>query len=401
LNISFPQKSKFKINHKIISLGILLSLFAFNFSPAYATNDNWINCDGSIDNDAAHHNHNPNDLDPAHHRGEVCVNNKEAWKSGTTVSVSSPATSQSNQNVIPAVSNSTVTNSNNPFANAKLYWNPNNDAHVWANNHRSDSYNASLMDKIGNQPEVEWLGSWNTNIVGDVTNMMNNITSQGALPVFVIYNIPNRDCGGYSAGGIQNSTDYQNWIRTIAKTIGNRKAAIILEPDGLSLIDCLSNQELATRYNLLFDAVNVFRNNGQYVYLDAGHPNWISANDMSNRLKAAGIANATGFALNTSNFFSTSDNINYGQQISSLTNNKHFVIDTGRNGLGPTSDQQWCNPSGRALGQRPTVNTGNALVDALLWVKGPGGSDGQCNGGPAAGIFWPEYALGLALRTNW
>ncbi len=88
--------------------------------------------------------------------------------------------------------------------------------------------------------------------------------------------------------------------------------------------------------------------------------------------------------------------IAYGEKISRLTGGKHFVIDTGRNGLGPTPDNQWCNPAGRALGRPPTTRTGHPLVDALLWVKSPGESDGECNGGPAAGHWWPEYALGLA-----
>lgn len=70
--------------------------------------------------------------------------------------------------------------------------------------------------------------------------------------------------------------------------------------------------------------------------------------------------------------------------------------------------------AGTALGQRPmhsgatrlaepwasapTTATGNRLVDAYLWIKAPGESDGSCNGAPAAGIWMPEYALGLALR---
>ena len=35
-------------------------------------------------------------------------------------------------------------------------------------------------------------------------------------------------------------------------------------------------------------------------------------------------------------------------------------------------------------------------VDAYLWIKDPGGSDGPCNGGPAAGQYWAWYAEQLA-----
>jgi endoglucanase len=96
----------------------------------------------------------------------------------------------------------------------------------------------------------------------------------------------------------------------------------------------------------------------------------------------------------------------------------HFVIDTSRNGLGPWKPtasypdaQDWCNPPGRGLGARPTADTGNALVDAYLWAKVPGESDGSCNRGvsgsttdpewggtvdPAAGSWFPQQALQLA-----
>jgi endoglucanase len=94
----------------------------------------------------------------------------------------------------------------------------------------------------------------------------------------------------------------------------------------------------------------------------------------------------------------------------------HFVIDTSRNGQGPWSGTlDWCNPPGRGLGIAPTTNTGsNALVDAYLWVKVPGESDGSCArpaGGttdvewgnivdPAAGAWFPQQALQLAQLAD-
>jgi len=103
---------------------------------------------------------------------------------------------------------------------------------------------------------------------------------------------------------------------------------------------------------------------------------------------------------------------------------KHFVIDTSRNGVGPwvATDEQkalgdvqdWCNPPARGLGLRPTLETGNALIDARLWIKIPGESDGFCNRwepagspdpvremmNPAAGQWFPEMALELTQNAN-
>jgi endoglucanase len=186
----------------------------------------------------------------------------------------------------------------------------------------------------------------------------------------------------------------------MAQGIGGRPAIVILEPDALAGITCLSSGDQAMRMSLLSSAVATFKGQaGTKVYLDAGNPSWISASDMASRLTQAGIAKADGFSLNVSNFISTAANVSYGRQLSAMVGGKHFVIDTSRNGLGPTSDGQWCNPSGRALGDRPTLNTGVNGVDGYLWIKYPGESDGTCNGGPTAGQWWADYALGLAQRA--
>jgi len=102
---------------------------------------------------------------------------------------------------------------------------------------------------------------------------------------------------------------------------------------------------------------------------------------------------------------------------------KHAVIDTSRNGQGPWTapagspagdPQVWCNPPGRGLGLKPTLTTGSPYVDAYLWVKIPGESDGECTrwdpaGGidpvrgyadPAAGAWFPEMALELVHNAN-
>jgi endoglucanase len=230
--------------------------------------------------------------------------------------------------------------------------------------------------------------------------MMNAAKAQNATPIFVAYNIPNRDCSGYSAGGATTASAYQSWINGVAAGIGNNPAVVILEPDALSSTGCLSGSELSARVSMLRAAVGTLKSHAATkVYLDAGHSGWVDASTMANLLTEAGVGNANGFALNVSNFTTTASNIDYGSQVSAKTNGAHFVIDTSRNGNGPTSDNQWCNPSGRAIGTPTTSVTGNALVDGLLWLKTPGESDGTCNGGPSAGVWWPSYALSLVKNS--
>ncbi len=281
------------------------------------------------------------------------------------------------------------------FNGAKLYVDPNSLA---AQAQRaladSDPYDASLLGKIAGQPTAAWFGGWNTNVKDDVNTVVTAAAQQGAIPVLVAYNIPDRDCGGYSAGGAETSDAYAQWIAQFAAGIGGRRATVILEPDSLALTNCLSASELQQRFAMLTGAVKTLTAAGASVYLDAGHADWVDPVTMAANLKAADIADAAGFALNVSNFYPTSANEAYGAQVSALAGGAHFVIDTSRNGNG-SQGGEWCNPQGAAVGQAPTAATGDPLADAFLWLKPPGESDGTCNGGPSAGTFWTGYALQL------
>ncbi len=253
------------------------------------------------------------------------------------------------------------------------------------------------MDKIASGAQAQWFGGWSGNIQNAVNAYVTTVTNAGALPVIVAYNIPQRDCGGFSEGGVNS---YRQWIQAFSNGIGSRRAVVILEPDALPGMDCLSNMDRTRRMQLLNQAVGILKGKpNTTVYIDAGHPRWQSAQEMATRLTNAGVAQANGFSLNVSNYVNNAENISYGTQISNLIGGKHFVIDTGRNGQG--TNGEWCNALGRGLGLRSTASTGNPIVDAFFWVKRPGESDGPCNGGPAPGTWWAEYALGLAQRSNW
>jgi len=301
---------------------------------------------------------------------------------------------------IVARDSATTQASSNPLASFTFYIDQASNARQTADAWRaSRPADAQQMDKVASQPVARWFGNWNADIRGDVASAAAAITGAGAVPLFVAYNIPQRDCGGLSGGNNTSIDGYRSWISGFAAGLGASKAIVVLEPDALAAMDCLSAADQSTRIDLMHYAVTALTSDpNAKVYLDAGNPTWKSATTMASRLASAGLSMAAGFSLNVSNFYYDADNVTYGSEISALTSGTHFIIDSGRNGLGPTSDNQWCNPNGRAIGRRPTTNTGNPLVDAFLWIKTPGESDGPCNGAPAAGQWMPEYALGLASR---
>jgi endoglucanase len=289
----------------------------------------------------------------------------------------------------------------NPFRGRKLYVDPNSPARKQADAwQRSRPQDAALMRRIADQPQVIWLGDWNRSIRSESDAIVSRIARAGALPVLVVYNITNRDCGSHSAGGARGGDDYRRWIVDLARGLKGRPSVIILEPDALAANDCLPLRLKDERYVLLREAADVLTKAGAAVYIDAGHAKWQQPNAMADRLKKGGIDVGTGFSLNVSNFHSTRDNIAYGNRVSELVSGKHYVIDTSRNGTGKAAAKDWCNPRNQALGEAPTTDTRQPLVDAYLWIKVPGQSDGACNGGPSAGTWWAEYALELSRTAQ-
>jgi endoglucanase len=360
---------------------------------------------------------------------------------------------------------------------------------------------AARVGKMITTPQAVWFTSGTPQEVQrGVRRTMRQAALQGAVPTLVLYYLPFRDCGQFSAGGAQTPEQYAAFVDAFARGIGDGRAIVILEPDGLGLVpQTVSNgvpncgvgdgsaggtTDLANQRFALLDAAvdRLERQPATRVYLDGVHSAWLSVGEISARLVRAGVMRAQGFFVNLSNYRFTEQVAKYGTWISkciAFANNAEeggwrlghydwcasqyfssaapsdgqpgnsvdpgdfstwhwtdlwfdqnfgtatpitsFVIDTSRNGQGhwtPATSypdaQDWCNPPGRGVGARPTLDTGTPLIDALLWVKTPGQSDGQCNRGlpagtdpewggivdPAAGAWFPQQALQLAQLAN-
>ncbi len=336
---------------------------------------------------------------------------------------------------------------------------------------------ADLIRTLVDTPQAVWFTSGSPHSVQqDVKSTVQRASGQRTVPILVAYYVPGRDCSQYSAGGAPTGDAYRAWIDGFAAGLQDKTAIIILEPDGLALLptDC-GQPDTYDRVALInYAAHALLRDPNALVYLDAGHSHWHSTGDMAARLVAAGVRDVQGFFLNVSNYRATNYETRFGTWISkciAFANNPdeggwrlghydwcasqyyspfgpvnpddistwgytdqwfdanlgtavpttHFVIDTSRNGQGPWippphppgDPQEWCNPPGRGVGYRPTANTGQALLDAYLWVKIPGESDGGCyrwTGGPqdpvrnvvdpAAGQWFADMALELAQNAN-
>ncbi|MEU4088534.1 glycoside hydrolase family 6 protein [Streptomyces aureus] len=265
---------------------------------------------------------------------------------------------------------------------------------VWRRQGRTAD--AALLRRIADRPVALWPAGEDPGPA--VRAATAAAAREGRTALFVAYDIPHRDCGQHSAGGAPDADAYRRWIGRFADALGDGRALVVLEPDAVAhMVDgCTPAEYHEERERLLAEAVVRLKHRPRTtVYLDAGNPSWIPDSErLVGPLERAGVAHADGFSLNVSNFQTDAASRQYGLGLSGRLGGKHFVVDTSRNGNGPL-EGVWCNPPGRALGTPPTTATGEPLLDAYLWIKRPGESDGECGGGPAAGRWWPEYALEL------
>ncbi|MDP9737076.1 glycoside hydrolase family 6 protein [Curtobacterium sp. 260] len=257
---------------------------------------------------------------------------------------------------------------------------------------------AAAARTIAQQPIAIWLGEWYTGDALDRVIARNLAAAEktGTTPVFVTYAVPNRDCGGYSAGGLSPSR-YAAWNRRIAADLQGHRAVVIVEPDSLAhLSTCTA--ERARRPGLIAAAVRVYAAAGVPTYLDGGNEDWNPAELQATYLREAGVAQARGFFTNVANFYGVDGERAYAERLSAMTGGARYVVDVSRNGRGWLGT--WCNPTGAGLGGKPHIAAGTTRLDALLWVKTPGASDGTCNGGPAAGTWFPSYAVALVANRK-
>ncbi|MFS8097603.1 glycoside hydrolase family 6 protein [Lentzea alba] len=288
-------------------------------------------------------------------------------------------------------------------AASPFYVDPNTSAARWVAQNPGDWRTPVIRDRIANVPQARWFTTTNTGTVrGEVDAFVGAAASAGKVPIMVVYNIPNRDCGGASGGGAPSHSAYRAWVDQVAAGLAGRPAVIVLEPDVLPLMTNCQNagQQAETSASMAYAGKRLKAGSGQArVYFDIGHSAWLAPAEAAARLRAADISNsADGISTNVSNYRWTNDEVAFAKAVlSSLGDSRlRAVVDTSRNGNGPAGSE-WCDPAGRAIGTPSTDQTGDGRIAAFLWVKLPGEADGCIAG---AGQFVPQRAYELASAAS-
>lgn len=253
---------------------------------------------------------------------------------------------------------------------------------------------------IGRRAQARWFtdGTYPTPaaVRAGVRDYAGRAAAARRTPVLVLYAIPGRDCGGASSGGLPSAAAYTAWVRAAAAGLRGTKPMVVLEPDAVPFSTRPECGDPAARTRLLATATRVLSKAGAWVYLDAGHSDWIDAATTARLLRSAGVARARGFAVNVANHQPSGRVQAWAGQVRAelarlRVPGRRYVVDTSRNGAATPVAGDWCNPTWARLGSKP-ARVFRGGLDARLWIKNPGESDGECNGGPAAGTWWPAGA---------
>lgn len=280
-----------------------------------------------------------------------------------------------------------------------FYVDPQTSGARWVAANPNDSRASVIRDRIASVPQARWFTTTNTGTVrGQVAAFVGAAAAANRIPIMVVYNVPNRDCGGASSGGAPSHAAYRAWVDEVAAGLAGRPAYIVLEPDVLPLMTNCQNagQQAETSASMAYAGKRLKAGSAAAkVYFDIGHSAWLSPGDAAARLRAAGIsAGADGISTNVSNYRRTADEVTFAKAVLAGVGDGRLraVVDTSRNGNGP-SGSEWCDPPGRRIGTPSTTNTGDGQIDAFLWVKLPGEADGCI---ASAGQFVPQRAYELA-----
>ena len=362
---------------------------------------------------------------------------------------------------VPASSVTGVTPSTgNFFDGASFYVNPEYVAKVEAAAAQSPAH-AAQFRKVEAYPTAIWLdtiaAAKDASRYLDAAAAQQKASQQPVVAVFVIYDLPNRDCSAASSGGelsVESGGEgryQQDYISVIAKAFQAHptvKIVGVVEPD--SLANLATNMDKArcraseaVYRNSIAYAIKVLSMPNVSLYLDAAHAGWLGwdhnrpiiAKIFSEVLTAAGGADRIrGFATDVSNYDVTtapagkppmpgnpcSDELTYTKRLTEELakvgiTGKTFLVDTSRDGVSLATNN-WCNLKGAGLGERPKASPAPG-IDAYYWIKPPGDSDGtsdpkadrfdkacamptSAQNAPQAGVFFGPYFADLVANAN-
>jgi len=286
------------------------------------------------------------------------------------------------------------------------------------------AHKVALLEKLASQPEANRFSLYSGGggpgaIYGQVHKILchNLAADPGTVPIFTTFFLYQ---AGYceSAGQIvANRATFERQVDEVARGIDRRPAVMLLELDAIGASKCMQSTGALPYWeaDIRYEVDKLAALPHALVYVEGGYSDGNSPGYTAGVLRAVDIGKIRGFFTNDTHENWTINEIRWAQRVSRLVGGTHFIVNTATNGAGPlvphnrvqNGNEVLCNPPGRGVGPQPTTAAVDPRsqklfsgLDALLWTAPPGNSSGSCNGGPPAGTYWTDKALGLAARAN-
>ena len=204
-----------------------------------------------------------------------------------------------------------------------------------------------LLGRIALAPKAKWFGGWitDTQIAGKVKAYVANAQAGNPealvqLAVFRMRPWEHEACRRLPTTAEQAS--YKKWVRGFAAGVGSAHTAVVLQPDGPFALCAPGGSTLPSRL-IAYSAKVLGALPHTSVYIDAGAADWPAEGRQGGVaaalriLRPAGIQYVRGFALNSTHYSSTPDEVARGAAIVQALaaqgiTGKHFVVNTSSNG---------------------------------------------------------------------
>ncbi|KAF2003538.1 glycoside hydrolase family 6 protein [Amniculicola lignicola CBS 123094] len=239
----------------------------------------------------------------------------------------------------------------------------------------------------------------------------------------VLSGLQYKQCGGIRIPPIEDPTVYRKvFIDPIAKIIKanpNTAFALIIEPGAIGdvianagLSSCHETQSYKTDIPYALQALNL---PNTVMYIDAAHGGWLGWTDnlkpgarmLSLVWEAAGRpAQVRGIAINVNSYnswYRFPDEHPLDAQYNRARTEQaylhliaaeldkagmphHAIMDSSRNGVFGIRREwgNWCNVKGAGFGHNSSADTKDEMLDAFVWAKGGGESDGTSDAASTA-----------------
>jgi endoglucanase len=276
---------------------------------------------------------------------------------------------------------------------------------------RWDDYDHLL--RIANTAQARWVGSWenDTRVAGLARDVYRKAADSGRIGLIAYQGMRDYPCER-AASDPSLEAAYQARTAAVVQDLpeSGARAWIILEPALLQTLDACAGDP---RGVWLEDAAAALAASGAVVYLDATGLADRDAAEAARIVAKLNLDAVSGFSLNAGQHRPNAEQFAWGADFIAALDalgvdvgaargqgdpgepGLGIIIDTSRNGVALEGEQ--CNAADAGIGAPPRL-VGKGVLDALVWIKRPGESDGSCNGGFAVGQFDQAKALELARR---